>query len=432
MLDIRWKAALHIAAFGTISLFLWLVGGKVVALSFFTITLLFYIARQLYWLHILHLWLKHPSLDNVPVGSGIWEVVYDTLLKYERKNNEKQTQLNAALDRFNTTANAIPDGLIVLNASNEIEWCTANAEIHLDLNLPTDLKLPIVNLVRSSDFIAYLYNGIYEQPFRLELSRNAKLILEIRLITLPNQEKLLISRDVTQAEKLDGMRRDFIANVSHELRTPLTVVGGFIETLSDIEGAIPDNIRDYFDMMQEQTTRMRRLIDDLLTLSQIESNTHPPEDKPINMTSLINIMLSDAKALSRGKHVITTEILTDNDISGAADELQSALSNLISNAVRYTPEGGGINIIWQTRGDQAMFSVCDNGIGIEAQHMERLTERFYRVDRSRSRETGGTGLGLSIVKHILTRHQAKLEISSELGKGSQFSAIFPKSRLLRR
>jgi len=226
------------------------------------------------------------------------------------------------------------------------------------------------------------------------------------------------------------MRRDFIANVSHELRTPLTVVGGFIETLSDMNGVIPESIRSYFGMMQDQTTRMRRLIEDLLTLSHIESNTQPPEDHPISMNDLISMILSDAKALSQGKHIIVAEITPKLDLLGAIDELQSALSNLVSNAVRYTPEGGEILISWHLRNAQAVFSVRDNGIGIEQQHIERLTERFYRVDRSRSRETGGTGLGLSIVKHILTRHQARLEIVSEPGVGSTFSAVFPKERII--
>jgi len=242
----------------------------------------------------------------------------------------------------------------------------------------------------------------------------------------------LISRDITQLEKVDAMRRDFIANVSHELRTPLTVVGGFIETLSDMKGAIPDNIRSYFSMMQDQTTRMRRLIEDLLTLSHIESNTQPPEDRPIEMAALVNMLLNDANALSQGNHKISAETTPQLDLTGAVDELQSALGNLVSNAVRYTPKGGEIHISWKLRNKQAVFSVTDNGIGIEQQHIDRLTERFYRVDRSRSRETGGTGLGLSIVKHILTRHQAKLEITSELGIGSTFSAVFPEARILQK
>ncbi|NOU40794.1 MAG: phosphate regulon sensor histidine kinase PhoR [Methylotenera sp.] len=432
MHDIRWKAGLFIGALSTICIFLWLITSTVVALTTFSLGILVYLTSHIYWLHQLQSWLKTPALKEIPEGSGIWEEVYTALLKYERSNHSKQTELNSALERFNITANAIPDGLVLLGVANEIEWCTKHAENQLGLNLATDQNLPIVNLIRNSHFIAYLYNGNFTEPFKLKHCRNSEAILEIFLIPLASKQKLLISRDVTQIEKTDAMRRDFIANVSHELRTPLTVVGGFIETLSDMDGVIPENIRSYFNMMQDQTTRMRRLIEDLLTLSHIESNTQPPEDMAIEMSSLINMMLNDANALSQGNHKISADISKNLNLVGAFDELQSALSNLVSNAIRYTPKGGEIQIRWQLRRDQAVFSVSDNGIGIPQQHIDRLTERFYRVDRGRSRETGGTGLGLSIVKHILTRHQAKLEIVSEVGVGSTFSAVFPKARTIQK
>jgi two-component system, OmpR family, phosphate regulon sensor histidine kinase PhoR len=208
------------------------------------------------------------------------------------------------------------------------------------------------------------------------------------------------------------------------------VVGGFVETLLDMEGAVPASTRSYFNMMQEQTSRMGRLIEDLLTLSQIESNAQPPEDAEINMSDLIQMLFNDANALSMGKHQISLHLDAEVNILGASEELQSALGNLVSNAIRYTPSDGSIDISWHIEFEHAVFSVKDNGIGIEQQHIDRLTERFYRVDRSRSRETGGTGLGLSIVKHILTRHQAKLKIYSVSGQGSTFSVAFPKSRMI--
>ena len=431
MIDVRWKAFLYVCSISLVSLFVWLISNALMALLTFSICILAYLSIQVSGIFQLQSWLKKPALEKIPEGSSLWEDVFNALLKYERKNNLKKSELNAALERFNTVANAIPDGLVILSATNEIEWCTANAESQLGLDLNTDKNIPIVNLVRNSNFIAYLYNEIYDEAFKLKDARNTEAILEIWLIQLGSKQKLLISRDITQLEKVDAMRRDFIANVSHELRTPLTVVGGFIETLSDMDGAIPENLRGYFDMMQDQTTRMRRLIEDLLTLSHIESNTQPPEDNPIDMSSLVNMLLNDAKALSLGKHKITADTTAGLNLSGAVDELQSALGNLVSNAVRYTPQGGEIHITWRLQNKQAVFSVTDNGIGIEQQHIARLTERFYRVDRGRSRETGGTGLGLSIVKHILTRHQAKLEIKSEMGAGSTFSAIFPKQRILK-
>lgn len=432
MIDIRWKAGLFIGALSIVSIFLWLITSLQTSLIVFSSGLMLYVIHHIYWLHTLNQWLKSPDIHEVPEGHEIWEDVYSNLLKYERRNTQKQTELNSALERFQIVANAIPDGLVILSAANTIEWCTAHAEYQLGLNLKTDINLPIVNLLRNSHFIAYLYYEVYDEPFKLKDVKNSDSTLEIWLIPLATKQKLLISRDVTQIEKVDAMRRDFIANVSHELRTPLTVVGGFIETLSDMEGAIPESIRSYFGMMQDQTTRMRRLIEDLLTLSHIESNTQAPDNNPINMSMLMNMLLNDANALSQGKHQISAQTNPHFDLSGAVDELQSALGNLVSNAIRYTPAGGEIKIHWQLRDEQGIFSVTDNGIGIDQQHIHRLTERFYRVDRGRSRETGGTGLGLSIVKHILTRHQAKLEISSQLGVGSTFSAVFPKARIIQK
>ena len=434
MLDIRWKAGLLLCALSAICAFLWLIISAKVALIVFALGLLFYLISHIIWLHQLHIWFKNPALAEIPEGAGVWEEVFTALLKYARDNINNQTQLNSAIERFNLTANAIPDGLVILGASNEIEWCTSHAENQLGLNLSTDKNLPIVNLVRDSHFIAYLYNGDFSEPFKLKSWQNPELAYEIQLIMFGGNQKLLICRDTTQLEKVEVMRRDFIANVSHELRTPLTVVGGFLETLSDMRGAVPDAIKSYFGMMQEQTNRMRRIIEDLLTLSKIESNVEEPENTEIDMPSLLKQIQNDALGLSHSlyktKHVVDLSVDQTLTITGAQSELQSALSNLVSNAVRYTPKGGKIAISWYRKNEQAVFAVRDTGIGIEQQHIERLTERFYRVDRGRSRETGGTGLGLSIVKHILIRHQAKLEISSEIGVGSTFSVLFPNTRIV--
>ncbi len=434
MPDIRLKAALFICALSAICLFLWLISGKTVALVTFSIGLLIYLISHIAWLHRLHIWFKTPVLKDIPEGSGVWEDVFTALLQYERNNITNQTQLSSALERFTLTANAIPDGLVILGASNEIEWCTPHAENQLGLALSMDKNLPIVNLIRDSHFIAYLYSDDYSEPFKLKSWQKPELVYEIQLIRFGANQKLLICRDMTQLEKVEVMRRDFIANVSHELRTPLTVVGGFLETLGDMQGAIPDAIKSYFGMMQEQTNRMRRIIEDLLTLSKIESNVEEPENTEIDMPRLLKQLQNDALGLSHSlyktKHVIELEADQTLKVTGAQSELQSALSNLVSNAVRYTPKGGKIAISWHRHNEQAVFAVRDTGIGIEQQHIERLTERFYRVDRGRSRETGGTGLGLSIVKHILIRHQAKLEISSEVGVGSTFSVLFPKSRVV--
>jgi two-component system, OmpR family, phosphate regulon sensor histidine kinase PhoR len=434
VLDIRWKAALFVCALSVICAFLWLIISAKIALIAFSIGLLIYLISHISWLHQLHIWFKNPEVKTIPEGAGVWEDVFTALLQYARTNIANQNQLSSALERFNLTANAIPDGLVILGASNEIEWCTPHAESQLGLDFSSDKNLPIVNLVRDSHFIAYLYNGDFTEPFKLKSWQNSDLIYEIQLISFGENQKLLICRDTTQLEKVEVMRRDFIANVSHELRTPLTVVGGFLETLGDMKGAVPDAIKSYFELMQDQTSRMRRIIEDLLTLSKIESNVEEPESIEINMGKLLKQIQSDALSLShslyKSKHLVKLDIDETVNIVGSQNELQSALGNLVSNAVRYTPKGGEVSISWGMQGEQAIFTVRDTGIGIEQQHIDRLTERFYRVDRGRSRETGGTGLGLSIVKHILIRHQAKLEISSEIGTGSTFSVLFPKTRLI--
>lgn len=432
MQDIRWNAFWVGLTLTIICLITWASTSATTALIVFAVGVVIYLISHLYWLHQLNLWLKKPALNNIPDGSGVWEDVFAALYQEHRRHSRSQTQLSTALGRFRHAASALPDGVVVLNGENEIEWCNIPAEKKLGLNLEQDQNQPITYLVRHSNFTSYLQEQDYSEPIKLKSWRNADITLEILLIPYGTKQKLLICRDVTQLEKIEAMRRDFIANVSHELRTPLTVVGGFIETLLDMDGAIPESTRTYFNMMQDQTSRMRRLIEDLLTLSHIESNVQPPEDTEIEMTALLNMLLNDANALSQGKHTITVDAEANLNLTGALEELQSALGNLVSNAIRYTPNGGNILISWKIREDHAIFSVKDDGIGIEQQHIDRLTERFYRVDRSRSRETGGTGLGLSIVKHILTRHQAKLEITSELGKGSTFSVVFPKARIVQK
>jgi two-component system phosphate regulon sensor histidine kinase PhoR len=425
--DIRWKAYWLYLFFAFFCLIIWATNDVVSALIVFSIGLTLYIAFLLFWLNKLNLWLKNPILAKIPRGLGVWEDVLSSLYQEQRRNSRQQTQLSATLGRFQHAASALPDGVVVLNAQNEIEWCNHPAELQLGLLLSKDIHKPINYLVRHKEFLNYLQGNDYAEPIKLKSWHNED-ILEFQIVNYGTRQRLLICRDVTQLDKIDVMRRDFIANVSHELRTPLTVVGGFLETLQDMEDAIPESTLTYFSMMQDQTLRMKLLIDDLLVLSKIESNAQPPEDDRINMKDLISMLANDAKGLSQGKHSIHIETVDGLDLIGAVREIQSALSNLVSNAIRYSPDGGNITIKWSLNNDKPTFSVTDQGIGIEQQHIERLSERFYRVDRGRSRLTGGTGLGLSIVKHILTRHQANLNISSEIGEGSVFSAVFTNER----
>jgi two-component system, OmpR family, phosphate regulon sensor histidine kinase PhoR len=426
--DIRWKAFWLGLCLTIVSLLVGAAKGSTTALVLFSAGLALYLFGHLYWLNKLQVWLKNPNPDNVPEGAGVWEGIFSALFQTHRKHLRSESELMSSLEGFKRATNALPDGIVILNRRNEIEWCNPPAEAQLGLDLTKDVNQAIHNFVRYGEFIEYLQAEHYGEPIQLKSIRNPDSTLQIQLIPFGTEQKLLISRDVSAQEKIDIMRRDFIANVSHELRTPLTVVGGFLETLMDTKGAVADSARSYFDMMIDQTSRMRRIIEDLLTLSTIESNTDAPEDKVIRMSSLLKMIQNDAKALSNGKHTIHLKAEKNLNITGNQEELLSAFTNLVSNAIRYTPEGGDIYISWQLNDGQAVFGVRDTGIGIEQKHIVRLTERFYRVDRGRSRDTGGTGLGLAIVKHILNRHKARLEITSELGVGSTFSIVFPKSR----
>jgi two-component system phosphate regulon sensor histidine kinase PhoR len=379
--------------------------------------------------HVRHLsrlggWLSDPVPGKVPEGHGSWDEVLAALHRFEREAATREARLAEELARFRRAAQALPDGVIILDDANRIEWCNRTAETHLQLDGHADVGQPIVNLVRDPEFLEYVAAGEHDAPVRI--TRGAGLALQ--LIPYGNSQKLLLSRDMTQAERVDAMRRDFVANVSHELRTPLTVLAGFLETVRELK-LDPQRTRDYLGMMQEQATRMQSIIDDLLTLSTLDSSAPPAAEQRVPVRPLLERLKADAEGLSGGRHSIRLEAEPGSDLLGAEAEIASAFGNLVSNAVRYTPAGGSVRLAWQDGPEGARFVVEDSGIGIEPEHIPRLTERFYRVDRSRSRETGGTGLGLAIAKHALARHDATLEIESEPGKGSRFCARFPPRRL---
>jgi two-component system phosphate regulon sensor histidine kinase PhoR len=330
--------------------------------------------------------------------------------------------------RYAQAGRALPDGVIVLDAENRIEWCNHRAELAFGIDGKADIGQPITFLVRNPEFVEYIAGADYSKPIQLRTSRGAGLTLSVQIIPYDERQKLLIARDITQAERLETMRQDFVANVSHELRTPLTVLVGFLETVRELR-LDPDRARNYMGMMADQAGRMQHIIDDLLTLSTLESAPEPGEGC-ISIRRLLDRLCADAEALSGGRHRISLDAQGDFDLLGAESEVAGALSNLVTNAIRYTPADGEIRLRWRASEEGASFSVEDNGIGIEPEHVPRLTERFYRVDRSRSRDSGGTGLGLAIVKHALLRHQASLDIESEPGKGSRFTARFPARRVV--
>lgn len=431
MQDFWWRPTFLLSLLSLAVLAMGMVLGWVPALLLAILVLLVYLYRHLRDMSVLSAWLLAGDGAPLPAASNEWDELFYGLERMARRNKRSTARLMAVLDRFEHAAQAIPDGVIMLNEQGQIDWFNQIAAEHFDLNEAADRGQFITYLIRHSAFQDYLVRHDFREPLLMKSTGLRDTTLSVQMVAFGEQQKMLISRDVTQFEKVEAMRRDFVANVSHELRTPLTVVGGFLETFVDNHAMIgqPDFLH-YCEMMLQQTDRMRRLVEDLLTLSRLESAQNRLVESVIDMRALVRFLYDDALTLSAGRHPITLVSDDDVDVLGNADELSSALGNLVSNAIRYTPSGKAIHLEWGWREQQMCFSVRDEGEGIEPHHIPRLTERFYRVDRGRSRETGGTGLGLAIVKHVLTRHQAKLLIESEVGKGSCFSACFPPERVV--
>ena len=414
-----------------IALIIWAVFDIVAALSVYSIGLLGLIAYHHYNLSRLDKWLRSNNIShlNTPDGPGAWGIVFARVARLLRRHQNEVHRLEHALDRLHRATSAMPEGVVILGDTDQVEWCNLAAETHLGISLKLDAGQHVTRIVRQIQFVDYLNSGDFSKPVMLKQTRKEEVFLSLQLVPYGDSEKLLISRDITRFEKIEIMRRDFIANVSHELRTPLTVIGGFLETLLD-SGKLAAMEQNAIELMARQATRMHRLIEDLLTLSRLENAQKPAKEEEIDIDRLLRGIYQEAQSLSAGRHEIGLNIACEAAVSGNEDELRSAFSNLVSNAVRYTPQGGNISLHWVREGEEGVFFVQDSGIGIEPSHIPRLTERFYRVDRGRSRETGGTGLGLAIVKHILSHHQATLEIVSKPGHGSIFKIRFPASRVL--
>ena len=411
-----------------IALLLWSAVGVMPALVFLALGFMVRIVFHLRRLAALDNWLDDPEQRQVPDSTGVWGEVFVRLNKMVRQQRKEREQRIAALNDMEQATAALPEGVVILDDTDHIEWCNPLAEQHFGLDAGRDIGQQITYLARQPVFVQYLDMQHFDEPLVLRGTRQDELVLSIKLIAYGDGKKLVISRDITHLERIETMRRDFVANVSHELRTPLTVVNGFIETLHDMPKLDNDMARRALQLMGEQTYRMERLVDDLLTLSRLENSLNALQEDTVDVCGMLHSLQRDGKTLSGGRHEIRLELDNANSLCGNTEELRSAFGNLVTNAVRYTPEGGEIVLHWQERDGQPVFSVQDSGIGIAPQHIPRLTERFYRVDRSRSRETGGTGLGLAIVKHVVSRHQAQLEIVSEEGRGSTFSIVFPAKR----
>lgn len=417
---------------GFLALVLWLVSGPVSALLVVVVGLLFKLRRERRELRKFSAWLQDPRLDAVPLSSGAWEDAYALLARTLRSQRQQESTLSAALQRFQRAGAALPDGMVILDERDAIQWCNPAAERHLGIELARDAGHQVTYLVRAPSFVDFLHAESHGEPLILRLGRESDrpAVLSVTLVPFGDRDRLLISRDIARIDAVETTRRDFVANVSHELRTPLTVMIGFLETVMDTQDLAPLVSRQ-LGLVMAQTRRMQRLVEDLLTLSRLESGDNPVSDDPVDVVALARRSCDDAIALSAGKHRIVFEPASSARLRGSAHELQSAFGNLLTNAVRYTPSGGSIQISWRDDGAKLRFEVADTGIGVDPDHVPRLTERFYRVDRSRSRETGGTGLGLAIVKHVATRHGAQLLIESEVGRGSRFIMVFPESRAIR-
>jgi two-component system phosphate regulon sensor histidine kinase PhoR len=384
----------------------WLVG-IVPALALALAVCVIAVFVQLSYLNKLSQWLHDPDSGKLPDGWGAWTESFARLYRLRRKDERNRAELTEWLARFRQAMQLLPEGVAIMDDVLLLEWCNPAAERHLGLTLERDEGRRVTNLIRHPEFIDYIILGRFEQPLTLTL-RGRRLVCQI--IPFESRRHILVTHDATESERIEAMRRDFIANASHELRTPLTVIVGFLEIALSDPGLDLATRTEHLQLMTEQGQRMQRLIEDMLTLSRLEADNYALK-----------------RALSGGRHDISV-VVDGPDVMGNMEELRSAFGNLASNAVRYSPEGGRICLAWE-RGaeDELRFSVSDSGIGIDQQHISRLTERFYRVDKSRSRETQGTGLGLAIVKHVLLRHGGRLLISSVPGKGSTFTAVLPNT-----
>ena len=391
----------------------------------------FYLGWTLKQLLRLHEWLRHHKPDEAPPdGYGLWGEVFDSIYHLQRRDQRVRGRLQAVIDRVQESTAALKDAVIMLDSDGNLEWWNLAAETLLGLKTPQDSGQPVTNLVRHPRFKEYFEQGNYGEPLDIPSPVNDHLRIQLYITRYGNNEHLMLVRDVTRIHQLEQMRKDFIANVSHELRTPLTVICGYLETLLDNVDDVNPRWKRPLSQMQQQGERMQTLLNDLLLLAKLEATDYPSDNQPVAVAPLLRSIRSDAQALSGQRNqTITLEVESDCALKGSEAELRSAFSNLVFNAVKYTPDGGSVRIRWWADSAGAHLSVQDSGVGIDNKHLARLTERFYRVDSSRNANTGGTGLGLAIVKHVLLRHRARLEISSVLGHGSTFTCHFAPAQV---
>ncbi len=375
-------------------------------------------------------WLWNEKRLTPPSGSGNWESLFNGLYRLQQRQRRKRKELTNLIRRFRNGAESLPDAVVVFRAEGNIVWCNRLAQHLLGFHWPEDSGQPISNLIRTPDFIKYLNKKDFSEPLEMRSPLNVERMLELRIVPYTEGEHLMVVRDVSQLKQLEGMRRNFFANVSHELRTPMTVLQGYLEMTEDPDMIVGPMWTKAHGVMTEQLNRMNSLVNQLLTLSKIEAAPMHELEDVVNVPAMLEVLEKEAISLSGDdQHKLKFDVDTSLRVLGDDDQLRSAISNLVYNAVKYTPPGANIHVRWYQTAQGACLEVEDSGDGIEPQHLHRLTERFYRVDKARSRDTGGSGLGLAIVKHALSHHDSHLEIQSEVGVGSKFSFVLP-SRLV--
>lgn len=394
------------------------------------IALLFYVGWHLRQLRKLELWLGQSGGFYPPEAEGIWGEVLHQLYRLRRRNRRRKQRIARLVREFRMSTAAMPDGILLLNQQQEIVWYNATALELLELAGPKDVGQRVSNLIRDPEFQRYLGDGATDGE-ALEVEGTSGRRLSLQLVPYGDDQWLLVVKDITRMRELERMRTDFVANASHELRSPLTVLSGYLETMREDEG-----LREHWgaplDEMHRQAERMQDIVEGLLELSRLEGEDEPTPDEEVEAAGLLAQVAEDARELARPGQEVLVDADPDLLLLGSEIELRSAFSNLVLNAIKYTPEGGRIEVALRADGDGAVLAVSDTGRGIPEEHIPRLTERFYRVDRGRSRGQGGVGLGLAIVKYALQRHGAELSVSSRPGEGSRFSCRFPAAVVRRR
>ncbi|MCG8413975.1 MAG: phosphate regulon sensor histidine kinase PhoR [Pseudomonadales bacterium] len=383
-------------------------------------------------LHRLQKWLAidHASDKSAPPESfGVWGGVFDGIYRLQKQERRASAHLESLLNKAQESSAALEMGIVMINRHNNLDWWNRASESLLGLRHPQDRGQSITNLIRDPQFHEYFHSENYDDPLKLNAPGDSTQILEYQIATFGKHERLMIVRDITQLHRLESMRKDFVGNVSHELGTPITVIKGYLEAIIDNMQDLDPKWQKPIQQMHQQSTRMENIVRDLLLLSSLETKHRPKPQDSFSLSSLLSEIRNDTLQIYKKKsHNFTLECDASLELLGDRGELYSALSNLVVNAAKYTPANGTISVRVEHDEESLTIEVEDNGIGIDVQHLPRLTERFYRVDVSRSSETGGTGLGLAIVKHILMRHDGELNIESEIGEGSCFVCRFPQTR----